>query len=264
MNTTVKVPLTVEEQADVIDIALWAGQLMMQHGAESQLIEETVHRLGTALGCHWMDIFVSANAIIVSTISGDDFRTKIRRVPEKPVNMTIVSAVNRLRRRVERGELDRRLARAELRRISDIRSHYNRWLIVFMIGLSCASFSHLFGGDWPVFGVTFVASSVAMFTRQELAHRHFNVIITVTCTAFVATLIASTASLFGWGEKPELALAACVLLLVPGVPLINAMEDLMKGHINVGMVRWVVGSMITLSIAIGMILAISLTGVSQL
>jgi len=62
--------------------------------------------------------------------------------------------------------------RARLDAIKPFR--YNRWWVVVMIGLSCGSFSLLFGGDWPVFLNTTLASAVAMFVRQEFAHRHFS------------------------------------------------------------------------------------------
>ncbi len=47
-DTTGKTPLDREALRDVIDLALWAGQLLLQHGAESEQIEQTIHRLGTA------------------------------------------------------------------------------------------------------------------------------------------------------------------------------------------------------------------------
>lgn len=30
-------------------------------------------------------------------------------------------------------------------------NYYNRWLVVVMVGLACASFSYLQGGDWSAF-----------------------------------------------------------------------------------------------------------------
>lgn len=251
--------LTYEELADVVDLSLWAGQLLMQYGAESLRVEETIHRLGTALGCDWMDIFVSSNDIAVTTISGLDFRTKIRRVIGTGVNMTIVSGVSRLSRRVEAGELNRFQVRTELERIATAKHHYPRWLVVPMVGLACAAFSRLFGGDWAVFGVTFVAASLALIVRQELTQRHFNPLLVTTVTAFVAGLLASSAV---WvSTAPQTAPAASVLLLVPGVPLITAAEDVITGHLVVGLARGFYGTLISLAIGLGLLLALNLTGV---
>lgn len=253
-------PLTREALADVIDLALWAGQLLLQHGAEAERVEETLHYMATGLGCEWIDVLVSPNVILVTTSSGDEFRTKVRRVPTLGVDMTRVSAVNRLSRRVVAGELDRATVRAELERISNLKPHYNRWLVVLVVGMACAAFSRLFGADWPAFAVTWLAASAAMFVRQELARREFNPLLVILATAFVAGIFASTAGLPGLSATPRLALAASVLLLVPGVPLINAAEDLIKGYLVIGIVRGMVGILISLCIALGLLLAMRLTG----
>jgi uncharacterized membrane protein YjjP (DUF1212 family) len=63
---------------------------------------------------------------------------------------------------------------------------------------------------------------------------------------------------------PRTSIAASVLLLVPGVHLINSAEDLIKGHMVTGIVRGVLGLVISLSIALGLSLAIWLTGVQGL
>ncbi|GAB4521187.1 MAG: threonine/serine exporter family protein [Anaerolineae bacterium] len=245
----------------MIDLALWAGQLLLQHGAEATRIEETVHHIGTGLGADWMDILVSPNAIIATTSSGGEFRTKVRRVTRMGVNFSIVDEVNDLSHRVFAGELDRFHLRQELHRVSDLPPVYGRWQVVGMVGLGCAAFSRLFGADWPVMLVTFSASAVAMWVRQELTRRHFNNLLIVVITSFVAGCIASLATVYNIGEEPQFALAASVLLLVPGVPLINAAEDLIEGHVLAGVARGVIGAVIALGIAVGLSLALRLMGV---
>lgn len=259
-----KPPLDRETLRDVIDLALWAGQLLMQHGAETERVEETVHLLGTSLGAQWLDILVSPNAIIVTTISGEEFRTKVRRVVNLGVNMTILAEVSDISYRIKRGDLDRHSVRAELEHISRIQSNYNRWIVVGMVGLACAAFSRIFGGDWPVFAITLVASSTAMFVRQELNRHYFNPVLVAVVTSFVAGLIACSAIVFDLSPEPQIALASAVLLLVPGVHLINGAEDMIKGHMVTGIVRGVTGAVISLCIALGLLLAMQLMGVRGL
>ncbi len=259
-----KPPLEREALRDVIDLALWAGQLLLQNGAESERVEETIHRIGTGLGCDWMDILISPNALVVTTISGEEFRTKIRRVVRYGVNMSVLTAINDLSRRVEHGEIDRAAMRRELRRISDTPPHYNRWLVIGLVGLACAAFSRLFNGDWAVFGVTLIASSFAMLVRQELQRRYFNSFVIVAITALVAGLLAGMAARLQLSPQPQTALAASVLLLVPGVPLINAAEDIIKGHVVTGLVRGINGFVISLVIALGLLLAMRILGISGL
>ncbi len=83
-------------------------------------------------------------------------------------------------------------------------------------------------------------------------------------TAFVAGLIASLAMRFHIGNEAEIALAASVLLLVPGVPLINSVVDLVRGYTSVGIARGITGALITFAIALGLLLAMHIVGVSGL
>ncbi|TAA45080.1 threonine/serine ThrE exporter family protein [Corallincola spongiicola] len=256
-----KPQLSLEQHEEATRLSLWGGQLLLQYGAESQLVETLTHRLGTALGCDWMDLAVSHNAIVLTSVSGPRYLTKTRRIVDRGINMTTVSQICRLVVMVEKGLKDARDVRQKLRELSDKQFHYNRWLMVVMVGLSCACFARLQGGDWPVFCVTFMASAVAMFVRQELHHRGYHLLMNWVLSAAAATAVASLGPAFSLGNKPELAMAASVLLLVPGFPLMNAISDMVKGHVNVGIARWTWASMMTLSVALGILLAMNLTGV---
>lgn len=251
-----------EELRDVISLSLWAGQMLLQNGADSQRTEETIHRLGTALGCDWLDIVILPDAIIASTINNAEFRTKVRRAPGRGIDMQKIADISDVSFRAGKGDLDRFEVRTELRRIDQVERNYNRWIVVWGVGLACAAFSRLFGGDWAVFLVTFLASSVAMFTRQELHNRNFNAFFTVVATAFVSGSLVSSASIFNLSSEPTIAMAASVLLLVPGVPLINAAEDLLNGHTLTGVLRGIVGLLLVLSIALGLVFSFWFTGVT--
>lgn len=244
---------------DVISISLWSGQMLLQHGADSARVEETVHRLGTGLGCDWMDVIVQPHAIIVTTVNNHQFRTKARRVPGMGVNMQVVSRIVDIAYKVQSDEMDRFDARRELVEIDNLTPLYNRWLIVVMVGLSCAAFSRLFGGNWETFIVTWLAASTGMWVRQQMHKLYFNSLIIVMGTAFVVSTIASAMIRLFDNGMPEIALAASVLLLVPGSALINALEDLITGHTLTGVARGIIGLLIALSIALGIWLALWVT-----
>jgi uncharacterized membrane protein YjjP (DUF1212 family) len=252
--------MAYEELRDVISLSLWAGQMLLQWGADTQRVEETVHHIGTGLGCDWLDIVVTPDAIIASTINNHDFRTKVRRAPARGVNMSLIAEVNSISHRIDAGELDRFGLREELRRIDHMPHNYNRWVVVVAVGLACAAFARLFGGSPLLMVVTFFASACATFTRQEMHKRHFNTILTTTITAFIAALIASVAVTFQLSERSSVAIAAAVLLLVPGVPLINAIQDLIKGYTMNGVARGVYGGILALAIALGISIALWVTG----
>ena len=263
MSTVTKNPLDSDALRDVVELALWAGQLLLHGGAQSLRIERTVHVLGTALGASWLDILVLPEGLVVTTSSGDEFRTRARRVTALGVNFALLDAIDELTRRVTSGELDRVSLRTELERQSRVAPIYSRWQVVFVVGLACAAFSRLFGGDWAAFVATLVSAACAMFVRQTLGKRRLNTFLVVMVTAFVAGLVPCAAHLLQLLPAPEVALASSVLLLVPGVHLINSARDILRGFLVTGTARGVLGLGTTLCIAIGLLVALKTCGVSS-
>ena len=104
-----------------------------------------------------------------------------------------------------------------------------------------------------------------MFVRQELTLRNFNSLLGVVASALVAgSMVAVIYLLTEFSRQVGLALAASVLLLVPGVPFINAVEDLIKGYTVVGLARGATSALIILAIALGLLIAMQLIGISRL
>ena len=246
---------------NVIRLSLWAGQLMMQHGADAKLVESTTHRLCTALGADWADISITANSLTLTSVSNKRFRTKVRRVVDKGINLKAVCDIVRLTETVERGIADSYLVERRLRQLSDKPRKYNRWLVAVMVAMSCACFCFLFGGKFAECTTTFTASLAGMIVRQHLGHQHINPFINFAVTAFVSTTIAAIGVIYELGAEPRLAMAATVLMLVPGLPSINAVSDAVEGYVNMAIARWVFVTMLILATGTGIMLSMSLTGV---
>ncbi|ADV87686.1 TPA: threonine/serine exporter family protein [Vibrio vulnificus] len=236
-----------------------AGQMLLAHGAESTLVGDIMRRIGIASGVSEVEVALSANALVVTTVMDGHCITTTRSCVDRGINMKAVTEIQRICIMMEKGMLDPMMAQRKLNNISPER--YNRWLVVFMIGLSCASFARLAGGDWAVFAMTFLASACGMIVRQEIGHRHFNPLLNFAATAFVTTLISAQAVILEIGNLPTVVMASSVLMLVPGFPLINSVADMLKGHINMGIARFVMASLLTLATSLGIVAAMSVTGI---
>ncbi len=247
--------LTYEQQTKVTRTIIKAAVLMLEFGAESRLIETIAQRLGNALGVDSVEVSLIPSAIVLTTLSNKQTQsvTTTRRAHHKPINMSIVCDVQKMCYKVEQEKLDVDYVIKTMKEIKP--NYYNRWLIVIMVGLSCACFSYLNGADWQGFTTTFLASAVAMFVRQELARKKFVLIITFGVTAFVATLIAALAQIFNLTNTPDIVLSSSVLLLAPGFPFINSVLDAVKGYLAMGWGRWMQAVMLTAATSIGIVFA---------
>lgn len=233
------------------------ARLLMQHGAESALVEDVARRLGLALGADGVEIAVMANAIVVTTLSGGRCITTVRRVADRGINMTVVMEAQQVMHEAERGGMSP--AEAETRLAALRPRHYPRALVVAVIGLSCAAFARLAGAPWEACGVVAAAGALAMAARQQLALWHFNPFVNFAATAFAATTAAWWLGARTWpdAETQKIILASSVLLLVPGMPLINSLSDMVKGYVNTGLARLGFAALLLFATCLGIALAVS-------
>lgn len=248
-------------QREITRLCVQAALLLLQHGAESTVVVQMAQRLGIALGMDSVECALTPNAVILTTLYEGHCITTTRKNVDKGINMQVVTEVQRIVITAEHRIYHLDQVRDKLAQIQPLK--YNRYLVIFMIGLSCASFAHLSGGDHIISLITFIASSIAMYVRQSLAQKHYNPLIVFSITAFVASIISGSALKYQLGNDPQIALASSVLLLVPGFPLINALADILKGHVNMGLGRWTIATILTFGACLGIVLALSLLHITS-
>jgi uncharacterized membrane protein YjjP (DUF1212 family) len=250
-------PFAVEE---VSHLALHLGRLLFQNNADTAHVEDSVVRFAASFG-YEAHLIVTYESLLVSLVSGEQFRTKVgHRIPSMNINMAAVTAVDRLINGVENGGLDLAGVRAELELIERRAPIYGRWSTVAALGLTAASLGRLFGGDWPTFAITLLAGATGTWLRQGLGHRKFNLFFVAFATALASGSIGGAAVRLGMTGTPALCLVVPGMILVPGVPLINGIQDIIKNHMTVGLARLSMGALITLSSAVGLFVATVVTG----
>ena len=245
---------------DVAHLALQLGRLLFENGADTAEVQGSVTRFAAAFGCE-AHLMVSYEALLLTLVAGGQFRTKVGyRVPAMNVNMAAIAGVSSLVGEVENGRRGMAEVRAELEDVEGRPPVYGRWIVVVALGLTAASLARLFGGDWPTFGIAWLAGSTGMWLRQELGRRGFNLFFIPFAAALVSGVIGGAAVLLGVSGTPALCLVAPGMIIVPGVPLVNGVQDMFKNHMTQGLARLGLGVLITLAIAFGLFVATVLTG----
>ncbi len=258
LDPTGREPPRVEE---VAHLALLVGRLLFQNGADTAQVQELVGRFTAAFGCE-AHLLVTYEALLLTAVVGGQFRTKVGpRVPAMNVNLAAVAAVNDLVGGVAAGRTGLAQARAQLEGLEHRPAAYSPWVVVIALGLTAASLSRLFGGDWGTFGVVWLAGAAGTWLRQELGRRGFNLFFIPFAGALASGVIGGTGVLLGAAGAPALCLVAPGMIIVPGVPLLNGAQDLIKNHLTLGLARLALGGLITLAIAFGLFLAAVVTGV---
>ena len=255
--------LDEEAQHEVTRLCVQSALLLLQYGAESNLVVGVSTRLGYALGATRVECTLTANSIVLTTVFDRYCITTARRNVDRGVNMTVVSSVQRIMLAAEEGRLDRVGVHEALEAAQQQTRVYPPWLVLLMVALSCACFARLSGADWPVCALTFAASVCGMRVRQWLGGLHFNAMLVFMATAFVTSIVAGLGLRFQVGNDAHIAMASAVLMLVPGFPLINSLSDVLKGFMNMGIGRWALATVLTLGSSLGIVMALAVLGIDS-
>jgi uncharacterized membrane protein YjjP (DUF1212 family) len=228
------------------------GSLLMSSGASTHRTRVTMKRIANGLG-YGIELLITQRALMLTIIEEDQeyFFSRMKRISPLKPNFRMVSGISHLSWNVMEEEWTLEQIDAELNRLK-LLPHYPRWVLLTMVGAAGSGFCYLFGGDYLNMTVAFVATVAGLFIRQESTRKKFNPYLCVFFAALVASFIAGLSETFEIGSEPDKAVATSVLFLVPGIPLINSVTDMIDGNIQNGLVRAINGLFIAFAIALGL------------
>ncbi|MCM3715805.1 threonine/serine exporter family protein [Halalkalibacter oceani] len=243
----------------MMDICMLAGEIMLTYGAETYRVEETLERMAKSAHFDNVHSFVTTTGIFLSfeEKGRGDFMQMIR-VDDRNQDLNKVTLVNQVSRELVNGQIDADEALRQLNEIARAPSHYPGLLLHLSSGVAGGAFSYLFGGDvsdtLPAFIAGF-AASWSIVTLQEYTKVKF---FAEFMSAFLSGMLAIGLVWFGLGENLDQVIIGTLMPLVPGIPLTNAVRDLMSGDLIAGVSRGAEAVITALSIATGIALAIAL------
>jgi len=232
-------------------LAMEFGRILMECGASAKIVEEYVLRAATGLGAARVDLRVGYASLAITVGIGPEGITRMRKVGDLGVNQRLGQAVRQLVRRLESEKLSLPATRAELARLVKETPRHPGWVVDLAVGLACASFGRLLEVDWSAFLPVFGAAALGQCVRRQLLRRQVNVFIIATVVAFLASYLSGLAARWAGSGTVDKAMVAAVLLLVPGVPLLNAQYDVMGGYPTLGNARAVWVGAILVFLAVG-------------
>ena len=241
---------TTTELTQIADFVAEYATYLLGSGVHTSRVIRNSQRIGKSQG---IDIQLSAfQKSIVMTAHDDSTGENITRVvgiPALPISFERNSDLSALSWEA----VDKQLT------LDEVRSRYERLIakpsidpifVLLTVGLANASFCRLFGGDWTAMSIVFTSTLVGFAAKQRMQAHKVNHFIIFILSAFIASLCASAALSFDC--TAEICLATSPLFLVPGVPLINGIIDILDGHVLIGFSRIVNAMSLIVCIAVGL------------
>lgn len=251
-----------------LNILVKVGMLLMESAADSNRIVRNMRRVAAFLGLDNDNLHIDVLYGTIKVSYSDEAHAFSRFVhsDKYTINMKVLADVSQLSWRAIREDESIKTFERKLSDPALTRPDYPAWMVILGAALGSGGFSVLFGGDWPSFVPAAISGFVGFAARHFMLSNRFNFYMVTALTAFLATLTAWILFLIlptGFTECPYHSFLCCALFLVPGVALINFLDDMLDNYLLVGLARLGNAAVQIASMTFGIVLAVSVCGVTN-
>ncbi|MFC3040386.1 threonine/serine exporter family protein [Virgibacillus xinjiangensis] len=231
-------------------VCMLAGKIMLESGAETHRVEDTMNRMAAACGLENAHSLAMPTGIYFS--SGAAEITNFMRITSRSTaDLDTIDQVNTVSRQLTAGELDINAAASRLKKIDQHRVHYKEWVQIVAAAFVSGSFTIMFGGTWPDFLPAFLAGGGG-YAGMLAFNRFLDIsFLSEFFGSFVLGLLAVIFVNTGFGVHLDDIIIGAVMPLVPGLHITNATRDLLAGHLVAGLSKGVEAMITAFAIGAG-------------
>ena len=246
------------EYDSLLNTAVDVGYLLLENGAETYRVEESIRRIVHAYGVPQVDVFAIPSCIITTMCDEQGHSiTKIKRILSRETNLDKVERVNDLCRRICRDTPDFAQVKQQLEQVRT-RSMYSLPVLLLAYVLAGFSFTLVFGGNFAdalCAAVCSVAIKLVSFQMERFRTNSF--FTNIVCSAVTAAIAALGVSL-GLAANMDKIIIGTLMNLVPGVAITNAMRDIIAHDLVSGLTRLTEALLTATAMALGAGIALTL------
>lgn len=244
----------------LMEMALKVGEVMLSHGAEAHRVEDAIYRILKTADLQTTEVFVITTGMF-ATLADPSIETLTisKRVRSNGNNLKQICYANEISRQYCDGALSLEEAYELIEEgcsweYSDRMSMLGSVLIV-------TPFPLLVGGNWLDCVAAFLASIVvagSIYWAGKLKLHPFLKDLAVAFFAGVTYLVLD--QILPIPVHPDALIISCIMPLVPGVAITNAIRDTLNGDYVSGAARALEAFIKALAIALGVGLSLILLG----
>lgn len=234
-----------------------AAKIILENGGETYRVEETVERMCAPFGLEKIDVFALPTGILISLGDAHNSHTSIKRIPVRTVNLDKVDQANVISRKVSAGEMPLEDAYLALRQLL-APTPERRLRIALASGLTAGCFTVVFGGGIAAFLVASISGFLIRLLNASLERAEIPSFVYSLVGGLLAALLGhGGAALFGLGDTTAIV-SGTIMPMLPGLAITNAIRDTMRGDLVSGMARLGEALLVSVALAAGAGIALSL------
>ena len=246
-------------------LILRVGQLLMENSADTNRIVRSMKR--TAAFANIFDeqiqIHITYTTIMITVSENNYHLTKLQKCQQHNVDMHVISEVSKLTWEAIEKDFSLEQFRYQLEQIVKKKNKYTSFIINLGAALACGGVGKMFGCDLVAALYTAFAAFIGFFIRKVCVKSKINPYVAIQISSFVATTVAYFMHFLPFSSTPWYPMLACAIFIVPGVPMINALEDMLDGYITAGMTRAMNTLLMVGAMTFGILFAIKIFNVTD-
>lgn len=242
----------------VVRTAKLAGRLLLENGAETYRVEDTVSYICNQYGLTDVEVIALPTGTIYSFVDEEGVpHSEVIRTKVRTTNLGCVARVNDISRGMTSGRLTLEEGCAKLEEISRT-GPQPLWLSLLANMLSAAFFALLFGAQWFDFIVAGVCGGVArllglLFSEDNISSTMYSLL----AGALSSVIALASVRIFSMGSQTAIITGA-IMPLLPGLAITNAIRDTVNGDLVSGVARTAEALLKAIAIAAGVGVVIAL------
>lgn len=235
---------------EILQVATFAGQIILENGGETYRVEETIWRICKAFGAEEAESFATPTGIMASICHDGQTYSLIKRVSKRTVDLYKIDLVNDLSRNILLKNLSVKNFKIELQKINRSERYSNTITLLFS-ALGAAAFAILFGGNIQDFVAAFIIGFIIKFLTIKGSDMQINQFFINSLSAAVAAFLAIIFININLAANLDQTIIGSIMLLVPGLAITNAIRDTIAGDLLSGLTRAAEAFLVAISIAVG-------------
>ncbi|BCB02270.1 membrane protein [Bacillus sp. KH172YL63] len=242
-----------------MEVSLLAGKIMLQSGAETYRVEDTMMRIAASYGISESHSYVTPTGIIFSIETSEPTKTKLIRINERSTDLEKVTLVNSISRQISLGHLTIEEAYNALEKLDESDLSYSLLLQVAAASIASGCFLIMFQGIWKDFIPALITGGIG-FTSLIYFHRFVPIkFFAEFLASFIIGMLSFGFVQLGYGQELDKIIIGSVMPLVPGLLITNAVRDLMAGHLVSGLSKGAEAFLTAFAIGTGIAVVFTLT-----
>ena len=250
----------VEKYNEYLHCILDIGETMLSAGGEVNRVEDTLQRLGRAYGGVEVSVFVITTHIMMTVRFADGAElTQTRAIPNGgKLDFTRLEALNELSRQCCKEPMDLTELQQRIQQTDQIEANSLVWYLASM--LSTCVFAIFFGGTiWDGLVAAGFAIIICLMQKKVADICPNNMIFCLICSLVIGLGIGGLNRLLP-GLHGDKIMIGDIMLLIPGLGIINAVRDVFSGDTISGMLRLVEAVLWAAALAAGFMISMGLIG----